>query len=131
MVQPVHKPTEETRTLVQIMASHGLSHDEIIQAVGIGSKHTLYKYYREDVDKGMKMASVMMAKALYDKGMGKKTDGDTKAMMFWLERVGGDIWKQNQKVEVTSQDYKIKMSPVLKYLDAPTEILDLENDDTN
>ena len=77
------------------------------------------------------MASVMMAKALYDKGMGKKTDGDTKAMMFWLERVGGDIWKQNQKVEVTSQDYKIQMSPVLKYLDAPTEILDLENDDTN
>ena len=127
MSKPLHKPTEETRTTVSLMSAYGIPQEVITKAVGIGSKHTLYKYYSEEIEEGMKMASVTMAKALYDKGMGKKLDGDTKAMMFWLERVGGDMWKQNQKVEVTSQDYTIEMSPVIEYLDAPTKILNDDN----
>jgi hypothetical protein len=127
MVQPTHKPTEETRTTVSLMSAYGIPQDVIVQSIGIGSKVTLRKYYSEEIEEGMKMASVTMAKALYDKGMGKKLDGDTKAMMFWLERVGGDMWKQNQKVEVTSQDYTIEMSPVIEYLDRETKILNDDN----
>jgi hypothetical protein len=127
MSKPEHKPTTETRTTVSIMSSYGIPQEVIIKAVGIQSPKTLRKHYSQEIEEGMRMASVAMAKALYDKGMGKKKDGDTKAMMFWLERVGGDMWKQNQKVEVTSQDYTIEMSPVIEYLDAPTKILNDDN----
>tara|TARA_R100001163_G_C5028874_1_gene169673 strand:- start:628 stop:1017 length:390 start_codon:yes stop_codon:yes gene_type:complete len=127
MVQPIHKPTTETRTTVSLMSAYGIPQEVIIKAVGIESSKTLRKYYSEEIEEGLKMASVTMAQALYDKGMGKKLDGDTKAMMFWLERVGGDMWKQNQKVEVTSQDYTIEMSPVIEYLDRETKILNDDN----
>ena len=127
MVQPIHKPTEQNKTIVSIMSAHGIPQEVIIKAIGIESRKTLKKYYQEEIEQGMAIATATIAKALYQKAMGSKKDGDTKAMMFWLERVGGDMWKQKTNVEVTSDEYKIEMSPVIEYLDAPTKILNDDN----
>jgi hypothetical protein len=79
--QKAHKPTDETRRMVESTSGLGLPHEQIAILVGIDDK-TLRKYYRTELDLGKAKANGQIAKTLF----GKATGGDTTALIWWTKR---------------------------------------------
>jgi hypothetical protein len=79
----------------------GVPHDQISTYIGIDKK-TLYKYYREILDRSKTQANMKMAQCLFQQAQ----NGSTAAAIFWLKVQAG--WQDKQaiehsgKVEVTS-----------------------------
>ena len=100
MTQP-HEPTEAQKAEVRALASMGVPHDQISTYIGIDKK-TLYKYYREILDRSKTQANMKMAQCLFQQAQ----NGSTPAAIFWLKVQAG--WQDKQaiehsgKVEVTS-----------------------------
>lgn len=93
-----HKPTKKSRERVLNMAIAGFSQDLIRQAMKIGSKSTLLKYYREELTTGSMEATAEVAGHLLD----KVRNGDTTAMIFWMKTRAG--WREKSDVNLTSDD---------------------------
>lgn len=93
--RPEHKPTAKDRRSVKTMAGHGVQHEAIAASLGI-AKNTLYKHYREDIDKGDADAQAKIAQSLFSRGV---KDKDTAALI-WLSktRLG---YKDTSRVEVS------------------------------
>jgi hypothetical protein len=92
-----HKPTKETRTLVESTSGLGLPHEQIAILVGIDDK-TLRKHYREELDLGKAKANGQIAKTLFSKA----TAGDTTALIWWTKTQMK--WAETQKHELTGAD---------------------------
>lgn len=107
MPTPAHKPTTEHRRMVEAMSAYGIPHDDISAVVGI-DRNTLAKYYRQELDQASAKANAKVAERLYYRAI----NGDVKAMMFWLERRGGDAWKNKPIVQLVPGDFTIDMNPV-------------------
>lgn len=107
MPQPAHKPTSDQRKMVEAMSAYGIPQDDISAVVGI-DRNTLAKYYRQELDQASAKANAKVAERLYDRAI----NGDVKAMMFWLERRGGDAWKNKPVVQLIPGDFTIDMNPV-------------------
>lgn len=107
MPTPAHKPTVEYRKMVEAMSAYGIPQDDISLVVGI-DRNTLAKYYRQELDQASAKANAKVAERLYDRAI----NGDVKAMMFWLERRGGDAWKNKPIVQLVPGDFTIDMNPV-------------------
>jgi len=86
-----HKPTTKTRKQTEEMAGYGLPHEQIGAIIGIDDK-TLRKHYRTELDRGKAMASVAVAKSLFQKAT---EDGDTTAMIWWTKSQMG--WTDKPK----------------------------------
>jgi hypothetical protein len=102
--QEAHKPTEETRKLVESTSGLGLPHEQIGILVGIDDK-TLRKYYRTELDLGKAKANGQIAKTLFTKA----TKGDTTALIWWTKTQMR--WAETVKQEITGaegQDLVIK-----------------------
>lgn len=93
-----HKPTPQSRERVLNMAIAGFSQDLIRQALKIGSKSTLLKYYRDELTTGSMEATAEVAGHLLD----KVRNGDTTAMIFWMKTRAG--WREKADVNLTSDD---------------------------
>jgi len=91
-----HIPTDETRALVEQLSGMGTRHEDIAAYLGFGSKMTLYKYYKEELNLGAVKANTTIAQTLYQQAK----DGNTTACMFWLKTRAG--WRETQKLEVDS-----------------------------
>lgn len=90
-----HEPTEAQKAEVRALASMGIPHDQIATYIGIDKK-TLYKYYREILDKAKIQANMKMAQCLFQQAQ----NGSTPAAIFWLKIQAG--WQENTKVDVTT-----------------------------
>ena len=102
--QEAHKPTDETRRLVESTSGLGLPHEQIGILVGIDDK-TLRKYYRTELDLGKAKANGQIAKTLFSKA----TSGDTTALIWWTKTQMR--WAETVKQEITGsegQDLVIK-----------------------
>ena len=86
-----HKPTTKTRKQTEEMAGYGLPHEQIGAIIGIDDK-TLRKHYRTELDRGKAIASVAVAKRLFQKAT---EDGDTTAMIWWTKSQMG--WTDKPK----------------------------------
>jgi len=99
-----HKPTPETRKLVESSSGLGLPHESIGVLVGIDDK-TLRKHYRTELDMGKAKANGLIAKTLFTKA----TSGDTTALIWWTKTQMR--WAETVKQEITGaegQDLVIK-----------------------
>jgi predicted transcriptional regulator len=99
-----HKPTPETRKLVESSSGLGLPHESIGVLVGIDDK-TLRKHYRAELDMGKAKANGQIAKTLFTKA----TSGDTTALIWWTKTQMR--WAETVKQEITGaegQDLVIK-----------------------
>jgi len=95
--QKAHKPTPETRKLVESSSGLGLPHESIGVLVGIDDK-TLRKYYRAELDMGKAKANGQIAKTLFTKA----TSGDTTALIWWTKTQMR--WAETVKQEITGAD---------------------------
>lgn len=92
-----HVPTDQTRRKVEAMKSYGITDDDIRIGMGFGSKSTLYKYYRRELDVGTTNLIVAAGQTV-TKLMINGTDERTQlaAAMFVLTRRAG--WAEHQRV---------------------------------
>ena len=99
MTKP-HEPTEAQKAEVRALASMGIPHDQISAYIGIDKK-TLYKYYREILDRAKIQANMKMAQCLFQQAQ----NGSTPAAIFWLKVQAG--WQDKQAVDVTTNGESI------------------------
>jgi hypothetical protein len=95
--QEAHKPTDETRRMVESTSGLGLPHEQIAILVGIDDK-TLRKYYRAELDMGKAKANGQIAKTLFSKAVG----GDTTSLIWWTKTQMR--WSETIKQELTGED---------------------------
>ena len=100
MANPPHKPTEAQKAEVRALASMGIPHDQISAYIGIDKK-TLYKYYREILDRAKIQANMKMAQCLFQQAQ----NGSTPAAIFWLKVQAG--WQDKQAVDLTTSGESI------------------------
>lgn len=91
----MHVPTAKTRKLVKALASYGIPHPDIAKLVGIASKTTLEKYYREELDNGELAANAQVAKRVFNEAV--KPNGNIAAAFFWLKTRAR--WRETQVLE--------------------------------
>lgn len=89
MPRQQHKPTAETRQIVQLHAMVGTPQETIADVLDIDAK-TLRKYYRQELDLALAKANASIGGALFNKAK----NGDTSAMIFWLKTRAGFKEKQ-------------------------------------
>jgi hypothetical protein len=95
--QEAHKPTDESRRMVESTSGLGLPHEQIAILVGIDDK-TLRKYYRTELDTGKAKANGQIAKTLFSKAVA----GDTTSLIWWTKTQMK--WSEIVKNEVTGAD---------------------------
>lgn len=95
--QEAHKPTDESRKMVESTSGLGLPHEQIAILVGIDDK-TLRKYYRTELDTGKAKANGQIAKTLFSKAVA----GDTTSLIWWTK--SQMRWSETVKNEVTGAD---------------------------
>ena len=95
MTRP-HEPTEAQKAEVRALASMGIPHDQISAYIGIDKK-TLYKYYREILDRSKIQANMKMAQCLFKQAQ----EGSTAATIFWLKAQAG--WQDRQALELSGE----------------------------
>jgi hypothetical protein len=97
MSRTPHKPTDETRRLVETSSGIGLPHEQIATLLEIDDK-TLRKWYRDELDKGKAKAHLKIAQTLFNKA----TKGDTTSLIWWTKTQMR--WSETVKQELTGPD---------------------------
>lgn len=92
-----HKPTDETRRLVETSSGIGLPHEHIALLLEVDDK-TLRKHYRAELDKGKAKAHLKIAQTLFNKA----TSGDTTSLIWWTKTQMK--WSETVKQEVSGKD---------------------------
>jgi hypothetical protein len=85
--RPKHKPTEESRLIVQLAAIIGQPHHDIAKLIGTGTRQLL-REYRKELDIGKMTANMKVAGALYKNAM----SGNVAAQIFWMKAQCG--WRE-------------------------------------
>jgi len=101
--RPSHQPTEQNKRQVSLLAQAGHKHDFIAQILGI-SDETLRKYYSRELKFGKELINIRAREKLMqyieDPGL---TPENLNATKFWLERRGGDEFRQTVQVTDVSE----------------------------
>ena len=98
--RPSHEPTDKNRAVARALSGYGIPQDQIAAEIGV-SVPTLCKYYREDLDAGLRQANAQVAKSLFKKATGDGSQSVTAAI-FWAKcRMG---WVDRTGVEITGKD---------------------------
>src|SRR5262245_4021620 len=79
-----HRPSPETRLVVQRGASFGFTEEMLCKLLNLSEK-TLRKNYRSELSTGHLRATHAVASKLYELCM----QGDRQSIMFWLSRRAG------------------------------------------
>ncbi len=95
--RPPFEPTDEMRRTVERLAACGVPQDDIGRVLVPGGivKHTLIKYFREELDTGAIRANALIAGSLFNKAK----SGDTASMIFWLKTRAR--WREVSTTELT------------------------------
>lgn len=78
------------------MAGLGIRQEDMLKVLGIGSKMTLIKHYRVELDTGMAKARAKVMETLFKMATSGR---DYKATRYWLEVQGGREWNPALRVE--------------------------------
>jgi hypothetical protein len=97
-----HKPTPAKRKMVRNMAIAGVPTDTIRKIMEIGSKTTLYKHYRADLEQGKAEMLGQVAGRLFENAMHDDGRISNPAAMFIMKTQAG--WREKSDVNVTSDD---------------------------
>ena len=89
-----HKPSDDRRKQVMMMAGMGLRHIDIGRLVKLDPK-TLRKYYRHELDTGMAEANLRVAQSLYHMAVREHIPS---AAIFWLKARAG--WKDHDVLAI-------------------------------
>lgn len=89
--RPAHKPTQDSRKTVALLASLGHDQDTIARVLHI-VKHTLIKHYREELDNGKAITNNAVVKSAYRQAISGKVPAMT---MFWLKCRAG--WREKEE----------------------------------
>ena len=108
MTKP-HEPTEAQKAEVRALASMGIPHDQISAYIGIDKK-TLYKYYREILDRAKIQANMKMAQCLFQQAQ----NGSTPAAIFWLKVQAG--WQDKQAMDITTNGESINKPTTIELI---------------
>lgn len=110
--RPPHQPTEQTRQQVIDAKCLGYSDARIIKLLRLGSKHTLYRHYREELNEGRDRFVLSLMKQARTLALGYRRPKtakdevvippDTSMLRFLLARVGN--LKETTVSEVTGKD---------------------------
>ncbi len=92
-----HKPTDENRRLVKMLAAVGARVDDIGTKLGI-SHDTVLKYYRQELEEGRIDANAQVAQTLFQQAK----SGNIAAMIFWMKTRAG--WKEKTTHELVGAD---------------------------
>ena len=93
MANKKFKPTDEQRQTVSRWVANGIPLREISAFIGC-SYGTLKIHFAREIKTGSAEATSNVATRLYEKAM----EGNVKALMFWLERRGGETWISKQQI---------------------------------
>jgi len=103
-------PTDEERTMVEKMASIGITQTEISKVVGDGiDDKTLRKHFRKELDTANIKANAAIGLTLYQKAL----DGDT-ACLIWYSKVRMG-WRETSQINVDHSgdlNVNINLTPV-------------------
>lgn len=95
--RPAHKPTEESKKMVESMAAMGIPQVDIARIVGI-HKETLEIHYRAELDSGAPKANARVAQSLFNQAI----SGNVTAQIFWLKTRAR--WKETHELELSGKD---------------------------
>lgn len=97
-----HEPSPEFRSKVRMMASVGITKEEIARFLGITTP-TLYKHYRDELDLAAVEANTRVGTNLYLMATGPRTEKSTAIAAIWWSkaRMG---WKDVSRIENTGAD---------------------------
>src|SRR5262247_3029568 len=83
MNKNLYEPTEKDRRMVEMMAGHGISQNDIARVIGI-SLEGLTRWYRDELETGAVKANSAVAQSLFAKATGN-ANGSVAAAIFWLK----------------------------------------------
>lgn len=106
MGAPTHKPTDELRNQVEVLAGYGLTNEQIADVVGM-AESTLKKYYAEALRVGAAKATAKVAHNLFKMATGSGREAVT-ASIFWMKTRAG--WKEKKDVDVSASGGKMTIS---------------------
>lgn len=103
-------PTDEERTMVEKMASIGITQEDISKVVGGGiERHTLAKHFRKELDTAKIKANAAIGLTLYNKAL----DGDTASLIWYSKAQMG--WREKSQIEIEHSgdlSVSINLTPV-------------------
>jgi hypothetical protein len=79
-----HYPTDKTRQLVKALTAYGIKQDDILRLVGVRTRDTLEKHYRDELDQGIAEANAKVAQNLFRIATSSEK-GAVPAAIFWLK----------------------------------------------
>ena len=84
--RPPHRPTPETRGLVELAASVGATHDQIAAAIGVAWA-TLAKHYRDELHRAKVAVDLQVAQTYRQKmlGGGDWRKADAPALIWYMK----------------------------------------------
>lgn len=100
-IKQAARPEEINLEQVEIIASLGLTDEEIAVILGISARTLNYwkkaPPFLQSLKRGKLKADFQITKSLYEKAK----NGDTTAMIFWLKNRRPDLWRDKHDVEHT------------------------------
>lgn len=113
-----HKPTEESRKLVEKLAQTGIPQTMICALVdGCKTPETLKLHYSEELKRGDATACAKVAGKLFEKCMG----GDTASILFWMKTRCGFRENSQPEDETTPTPIQIVFNTVDARLKSTTD----------
>ena len=113
----MHKPTKRNKEQVVLWCRNGIPRQLIAESLDI-SYQTLMKYYKQQILTGETDATNEVANDLYRMATSDSHNLPSavklKAMMFWLEKRGGQAWKPTAQVPYLQTLAEIKDVDVIK-----------------
>jgi hypothetical protein len=97
---PPHKPTEQTRTLVTLGASCGMTYERLSRVLGIGEE-TLAKHYVKELAEAKDKVESELQGLLYGIAHNEKHRGQVTAILALLNNKFG--WRQPVDVHLKGQ----------------------------
>lgn len=100
-----HIPTQKSRKGVLHAVGLGMNHENVAKVMGI-SINALRNHYREELDVGLSVVMDDVKTNLYNIARDPNHKGTVQAGMYLLSRLGGDLYRDVKRVEMTGADGK-------------------------
>ena len=113
----MHNPSRRNKEQVTYWCRNGIPRQLIAESLDI-SYQTLMKYYKKQILSGETDATNEVANQLYEMAISTSRNLPQaiklKAMMFWLEKRGGQSWKPTAQIPYLKTLAEIKEEDVVK-----------------
>ena len=98
--RPPHVPTDDLRTIVELLVASGVSDANIARKLKI-SVNTLKKHYPDERENGWTTGVLDASKAVFEEIRNKTSDKRLDAAKFFLSRRGRGLWSETKQHEIS------------------------------